>query len=98
MSYETKIKQRLAPLTCMTRTNSIVSIFDVLVKVTIEGPFDVEETISKLTRAPYGPWHPRVSAVHGQVINLHLTTLPPADAAPVPAVPQSERIPLCLTA
>lgn len=96
MSYQEGIAKRLLPLTCTTKTNSIVSIFDVLVKVTMDKPdFDEEAITALIERAPYGPWHPRVSAIHGQVINVHLTTLPPADAAPVPVVP---RAPLCLTA
>jgi len=85
MSYEREIRRRLQPLRCMTKTGSIVSIFDVLVKVTFECAFDIDEVTKTIEEKPYGPWFARVDAVHGQVVNVRLTTLPPAAAAPVPA-------------
>lgn len=84
MSYETEIRRRLQPLKCMTKTANVVSIFDVLVKVTFEGAFDPDEVTRIIEEKPYGPWTASVRAIHGQVVNVHLTTLPPAAAAPVP--------------
>lgn len=89
MHYEPEIRRRLLPLVCTTKTNPVVSMFDVVVKVTLAEPeFDIDEVTKVIEQKPYGPWFAKVRAVHGQVLNVHLSTLPPADAAPVPlAVP-----------
>lgn len=85
MHYEPEIRRRLLPIISTTKTNPVVSMFDVVVKVTLTDPdFGINEVTQIIEREPYGPWFAKVRAVHGQVLNVHLSTLPPADAAPVP--------------